>query len=254
MSTTTRAAPTAKTAVFAQLAGARRVEQVAQRLTDAIVLGVLAPGERLPSEAQLAKRFGVALVTAREGLGVLRDNGLVETRRGRDGGSFVMAPDEPRSTFVIARLSGLTRVELEDMALFFSVITAGAAERAATRTSAPDARRMEAWLAAAEYSTESAARRAEGGFHLELAVLSQSARLVREQIRVQADFGALLWFGLREREDRQRSRAYHRAVIAALAARRPSDARDLVIAHLAHSLDRLLEIKFSANRGNPDGR
>ena len=30
------------------------------------------PGERLPSEAELARRFGVALITAREGLGILR--------------------------------------------------------------------------------------------------------------------------------------------------------------------------------------
>ena len=68
-----------------------RAEQVAQRLTDGIVLGVLDPGERLPSEPELARRFGVALITVREGLGILREAGLVETRRGREGGSFVVA-------------------------------------------------------------------------------------------------------------------------------------------------------------------
>ncbi|WP_434616119.1 hypothetical protein [Arthrobacter sp. A5] len=44
------AAPGARSAVFAQLAGGGRAEQVAQPLTDAIILGVLAPA-RLPSEA-----------------------------------------------------------------------------------------------------------------------------------------------------------------------------------------------------------
>ena len=69
--------PGAREAVFAQLADAGRAEQVAQRLTDGIVLGVLDPGERLPSEPELARRFGVALITVREGLGILRVAGLV---------------------------------------------------------------------------------------------------------------------------------------------------------------------------------
>lgn len=249
MTTATRAAPTAKTAVFAQLAGGGRVEQIVQRLTDAIVLGVLTPGERLPSEAQLAKRFGVALVTAREGLGVLRDNRLVETRRGRDGGSFVMPPDAPASGFITARLSGLSLVDLQDAGLYFSVISAGAAERAASRTSAQDAEHLQGWLAAADYSTTGTARRAAGGFHLELAVLSQSARLVREQIRLQAEFGPLLWFGLRDAGDRERSARYHAAVALALVERRPADARDLVTAHLEHTIGRLLDAKIAIERG-----
>src|SRR6185437_9323381 len=100
---TTRAAPGARDAVFAQLADAGRAEQVARRLADAIVLGVLVPGERLPSEAELARRFGVALVTAREGLGILREAGLVETRRGRDGGSFVIESPAPHAALVRSR-------------------------------------------------------------------------------------------------------------------------------------------------------
>src|SRR3954469_5986810 len=89
--TTPRSGPGAREAIFAQLAEAGRSEQVAQRLTDAIILGVLAAGERLPSEPELARRFGVALITVREGLGILRASGLVVTRRGREGGSFVTA-------------------------------------------------------------------------------------------------------------------------------------------------------------------
>lgn len=247
MPTASRVAPTAKTAVFARLAGTGRVEQVVQRLTDAIVLGVLVPGERLPSEAQLAKRFGVALATAREGLGVLRENGLVETRRGREGGSFVMPPDAPHSTVLEARLGALSRVELQDLGLYFSIVTAGAARHAASRTSDADLEHLRLWLAAADYATNSAARRAEAGFHLELVVLSQSARLVREQIRLQAEFGPLLWSSIRKRSDRDRSASYHQAVVKALAAPDPVEAQDRVAEHLGHCLDRLLEIKFALN-------
>ncbi|HKH08723.1 MAG TPA: winged helix-turn-helix domain-containing protein, partial [Agromyces sp.] len=192
----TRVGPGAREAVFAQLADTGRAEQVAQRLTDGIVLGVLDPGERLPSEPELARRFGVALITVREGLGILRDAGLVETRRGREGGSFVVHDDVGHPALLSARLRSLAQVELSDMAVYFGAILAGAAERAAERASAQDAANLAGWLRNADFSTAAGARTNQGGFLLELAVLSQSARLVREQIRLQAEFGPLLLLGL----------------------------------------------------------
>ncbi len=67
--------------------------QVAQRLREAIQLGILLDGERLPPEARLAEQLGVSTVTLREALAVLREQGLVTTRRGRGGGTFVTAAD-----------------------------------------------------------------------------------------------------------------------------------------------------------------
>ena len=78
-----------RSVVFAPLDATGRAELVARRLSDAIISGLLHDGEKLPSEADLARSMGVALVTAREALEVLRVNSLVETRRGREGGSFV---------------------------------------------------------------------------------------------------------------------------------------------------------------------
>ena len=80
----------ARAVVFSPLDGTGRAELVEQRLTDAIVSGVLHDGERLPSESELSRRASASpLVTAREALEGMRDKGLVLTRRGRDGGSFV---------------------------------------------------------------------------------------------------------------------------------------------------------------------
>lgn len=197
----------ARAAVFAPLAGAGRVEQVAQRLMDAILLGVLAPGDRLPSEAELAKRFGVALVTARDGLGVLRDKGLVETRRGREGGSFVLAPARAADALLHARIRGLARVEIADFGVYFSAVTAACAERAANVATEEEIARLRSWLteagspaggsgAGGAGTPALSGARTMGGFHLELAVISQSPRLVREQIRLQSEFGPLLWLGL----------------------------------------------------------
>lgn len=214
---TRRPAPGARDAVFAQLSDAGRAEQVARRLSDAIVLGVLAPGERLPSEADLARRFGVALVTAREGLGMLREAGLVRTRRGRDGGSFAVHPGDAGETMLAARLRGLSRVELSDLAVYVTAIAAGCAERAAERSTPADDARLAAWLASADFTEPAQARRSAGGFLLELAVLSQSTRLVREQIRLQAEFGPLLWLGMRDPELRSGTADSARLIAAAVA-------------------------------------
>ena len=202
-----RAAPGARDAVFAQLAEAGRAEQVTRRLADAIVLGVLAAGERLPSEAELARRFGVALVTAREALGMLRQAGLVETRRGRDGGSFVVHPAEADDALLTTRLRGLSQVELGDLAVYIATIAEGCADRAAERSTADDHTRLTAWLDAADFSGPAAARRDAGGLLLELAVLSQSTRLVREQLRLLAEFGPLLWLGMRDQAMREEAAA-----------------------------------------------
>jgi GntR family transcriptional regulator len=51
-------------------------------LRDRIASGDLAPGAALPSVKTLRQEYGVAETTAREAVGVLRDEGLVETVMG----------------------------------------------------------------------------------------------------------------------------------------------------------------------------
>jgi DNA-binding FadR family transcriptional regulator len=66
----------------------QRYEQIAQRLADDIRAGVLAPGERLPSERELARTFEVSRASVREALASLQLQGVVETRHG--AGTFVV--------------------------------------------------------------------------------------------------------------------------------------------------------------------
>ena len=66
--------------------------QVADQLRSNIVSGQLIPGQRLPVEPELAKVFGVSRSTVREALGQLASNGLVVTRRGVTGGTWVALP------------------------------------------------------------------------------------------------------------------------------------------------------------------
>ena len=66
-------------------------EQVFQQLKDQIANGNWKPGEKLPSETELAGVFGVSRVTIRNALQRLSTMGLVETRFGE--GSFVKEAD-----------------------------------------------------------------------------------------------------------------------------------------------------------------
>src|SRR3954452_18015765 len=72
-------------------------EATIERLAQSIRLGVLVEGDRLPPERDLADAFGVSRVTLREAIKAMRGAGLVESRRGRGGGTFVAAPRPQRA-------------------------------------------------------------------------------------------------------------------------------------------------------------
>lgn len=56
--------------------------QVARLVEDLVVDGTLAPGERAPSTNELAAFHEINPATARKGLGILVDAGILEKRRG----------------------------------------------------------------------------------------------------------------------------------------------------------------------------
>ncbi|MFE2440807.1 GntR family transcriptional regulator [Streptomyces sp. NPDC059426] len=62
-------------------------QQAAEAIRSDIKAGKLKPGEQLPSHRELQERFGIANMTARSALRVLRDEGLIYTVQGR--GSYV---------------------------------------------------------------------------------------------------------------------------------------------------------------------
>ena len=64
--------------------------QIADHLRDAIDRGELRPGDRLPSEAELTRHYGVARMTARQAIQELRAEGRVVAEHGR--GVFVRLP------------------------------------------------------------------------------------------------------------------------------------------------------------------
>jgi DNA-binding FadR family transcriptional regulator len=135
----------------------------------------------------------VAAVPLREALMALRQQGLVTTRRGRGGGSFVSLPEVPAEERLRARLRGWSTEELRDLGDHRAALSGAAARLAAERTGPEDLvplRRTVGELARAEDA--GARSRVYGRFHVELAAAAQSARLTREQVALQTEIGALL--------------------------------------------------------------
>ena len=98
----------------------RVFEQVAAEIRRAILDGEARPGERLPPAKDLAAELGVITNTVLRSLRVLRDEGLLEFRRGR-GVTVAGTPertavlDKARELIEVARRHGYRRDELVRM-------------------------------------------------------------------------------------------------------------------------------------------
>lgn len=178
-------------ALFQSIGDEGRAELVERRLADAVHRGHLRAGERLPSESELARSFGVAPVTVREALLTLRGQGLIVTRRGRNGGSFVVHDADPLA-FAHAALRRTSRLALRDMGAHYSAITTAAVRLAARRADPSEAARVLRRLERVEDLDLDQQRRVLDDVLVELVSLSQSARLTREQMKLQAEFSPYL--------------------------------------------------------------
>src|SRR5258708_12463810 len=83
--------------IFGAIEQQRAHEYVAEQIRRQIGLGIIAPGEALPPERELARLFGVGRVTIQLAIGMLEADRLITTRRGPSAGSFVLPPTQPPS-------------------------------------------------------------------------------------------------------------------------------------------------------------
>ncbi|MGZ4545276.1 MAG: GntR family transcriptional regulator [Blastococcus sp.] len=224
---------------------AGRAEHVAGRLGEAIRLGLLLDGERLPAEPQLAEQFGVATVTLREALAVLRAQGLVVTRRGRGGGSFVrLTPAEP-SDSLPDRLRRLSTQDIRELGDQRGAVS-GTAARLAAERALPDEveglRQQAQRLSAATSASER--RRADTQFTIEVAAAAQSSRLTAEEIRLRAEIGDLLWLHLSDADHAASVRSRVR-LVDAIGRRDARRARALAEKQVATDTERLLRLRLT---------
>jgi len=153
-------------------------EVTVERLAHGIRLGVLSHGAQLPPERELAETFGVSRVTLREALKALKSAGLLESRRGRSGGTFVVAAP-PQRPGVDDLSDDELSASLNDTLELRRIVEPGAAALAASRTlSAADRGTLHDCLREASDCENTGRRLADSRLHMAIAAAGGSPSVV----------------------------------------------------------------------------
>ncbi|WP_217183608.1 FadR/GntR family transcriptional regulator [Streptomyces sp. AC495_CC817] len=228
--------------LFQPIGDEGRAELVERRLVDAITRGHLRAGERLPSESDLAKSLGVAPVTVREALLALRGRGLVTTKRGRNGGSFVAEHADPLS-FAREAVRATSRVALRDLGAHYAAITGACVRLAARRADPTEAQQVRRRLERLDELDGELQRRLLDDVQIEIVALSQSARLTREQMKLQAELSPYLRLVAQDADGRRGQADHLAAVIDAVEDGDPVAAGARTELMVAETVDALIQLQ-----------
>lgn len=223
---------------FKKVTPEKLASAVVSQIEKLILRGILRPGERLPSERDLADRFGVSRPSLREAVADLQDRGLLTTR----AGSGIFVADVLGNAFSEALIDLFARHDdaVSDYVSFRRDIEGLAAQRAARLASDTDIqvidaifRKMEAAHAKGDPEREA---RLDAEFHM--AIVEASHNVV--MLHMMRSMFQLLQEGVfynrqvmfRQSSMRNMLLDQHRAINVALCQRDPEAAQAAVIQHL----------------------
>jgi len=122
--------------LFQKVKQKRIFHEVADQIEEAVVSGLLKPGEKLPAERELVGRFDISRRTLREALRIVEQKGLIEIKIGSRGGAFVKDLTTAPISESLALLIRSKKISLRELAEFrvdIESLVAGKAARQATR-------------------------------------------------------------------------------------------------------------------------
>jgi GntR family transcriptional repressor for pyruvate dehydrogenase complex len=128
--------------LFSPVETGRMSGAIVDQVRDLIYQGKLRPGRRLPSERELAERFGVSRVTVRDALRSLETMGLVEIRVGAAGGAFLTAPSSQIVGEGIRNMLMTGNISPEQVAEVRLIIELGIVRLAVARATEDDLRTL----------------------------------------------------------------------------------------------------------------
>ncbi|MFC0529656.1 FadR/GntR family transcriptional regulator [Phytohabitans kaempferiae] len=259
-----RESPVVAMPLWRPVRGGNAFEITVSRLAQAIKLGLVAEGERLPAERELAEKLQVSRVTLREAIRALREAGYLESRRGRTGGTFVVsrAGTPPvagrsrpgrKSTAPVAAVTPLARRgtaadlaremgdTLHDALDFRRVVEPGAAGLGASRAlAAADRQHLVACLTDSRGRDPATRRVADSRLHLAIAGASGSPSLAAAVADVQLTLDRLLAAIPVIKRNLDHSDAQHTRIVDAILAGDPAAARSLMEEHCDGTAELLL--------------
>jgi DNA-binding FadR family transcriptional regulator len=228
-------------AIFGSLARPDNLpDEIAQQIRQKILSQAFEPGQRLPTELELAQRFAVSRNVVREAIARLKLSGYVETRRGV--GSFVTAEAGQRN-FEILPQDLLRGEALEQVYQLRVEIEAGAAALAAQQRTDAQLQTLRAALIIADASSDDWREGADTAldFHMAVGKATNNPYFVR----LLAHFGHAIGDAVRTLRygstgtDRvaQIEQEHHR-IFDAIAARDSEAARQAMRLHLTNGMQR----------------
>lgn len=217
----------------------RAHEEVAEQLRRGIALRIVGGDGVLPPERDLARQFRVGRATVQKAIALLEADGLVERRRGRRGGTFLVdagGGDGDAARLIEALRAN--RAEIEE-ALTFRLAVEPAATALAAFAAGPD--ELEAIRAA---TADAAAARSDPefmehdtAFHLAVGRASGNRFFAEGIVRLRLVLNDVLAALPDSEAWHSWSREEHDRVVAALARRDAETARDAMAAHVLHADD-----------------
>lgn len=228
-----------------QLDSPSRVDDVADRLITAIAVGEYLPGARLPVERELAQALGVGRMTVRAALARLVERGLLETRRGRGGGSYVLEQWPESSTEAVGRTLTMRFDDMRDRCEAIARLHGAVCRAAADSRSGADIAALN--LRLDDYRTAETGRPAQlADSRLHLAIMDAAHNVTLKQVLLELESAnsvgtsTHLWgepATMREME--LRALHEHTALIEAIADGRGDEADAIARAHLTIDLEHI---------------
>lgn len=233
-------------------------ERIAERIVTTIALGEFVPGQRLPTERDLAAMLEVSRTTVREALQRLQASGYVTTRRGRGGGTFVRTGRGPDSDEMIRRTLVPAWADISEILdfrrLIEQLIARTAAQRRDERDIAAIRRAVEDYARAAD---REASRLADHALHQAIARATHNARLVDLSARIRREVSLGFDAEPYTAEVRHRALHQHPRLADAVIAGNPVLAGDCAASHFSLTENMLTELHARINlrsAGESDAR
>jgi DNA-binding FadR family transcriptional regulator len=222
--------------IFAPVRSQTAFEETLERLGNAIRLGLLPPGTRLPAERDLCEQLGIARSTLRQALTALVESGHLIAVRGRGGGTFV-ADSPPAHERPTAEVLATWRDRCDARMAVELGVAVLAAERA-QRAAIPGLNALVAEMAGM-LDDFPGYRQADVRFHIGLAEATGSTSLVAAMTDAQAAMTDLIHYIAHPPEVLAWSNAQHAKLVGCLERNDPKTAVAVMVEHL-HGTEHVL--------------